>query len=627
MSSKSAQSTVLIVNDTVDSSLYKYKYHNVVNWNGHMETSNVISILRLAEENKDKLKEQYLSLIYEFGELDINGKRTIDYLEIFPKFSYWWMTLIAEKCNYAKSPQINDVIKLLVLRDIIDKKKYKKIIFFSSNKILAESIKLLSIRYDVGFEWNKVPDKGQHIFKKGIASSIYRSLPLILQALTWLAIHLLSKWHLKGIGIKNWKSSKATITFVSYLLNLTPSSMRTGKFESLYWTSLSGLMDQYKQPSNWLHIYTESSLLPSSSDAKNIISKFNNSTQVHVTLYSFLNFNLIIKVLYNWLKLVKKNRLLCSKIKEKSDFLWPLFMNDCKVSMLGSVAMSNMLNFHLLYKAMALLPIQKKGFYLQENQGWESCFIYSWHKNKHKECLFGVPHSTISYWDMRFFSDKRSYDSDKNCYLPSPDFVCVNGPNAKNKLMSAGYSNKKIIEVEALRYLYLGKIQGRKIFNKKTLLILGDYSEYNTRQQMELLMSAEKHTSGQIKYLFKPHPSCSILVDEYRSLDLTITNEPINALINKCSMAYAGSATSAAVDFYCTGKPVVIFLNHETLNLSPLNGINDVTFVDSSEELSIVLKKIGEIKEIKGQCNNYFYLDAGLPRWKKIIAQDKCIAL
>ena len=80
---------------------------DVIYWNSFTssESDGIFSIPQFVEDNADHLKAKYLRLIYEFGEAKVNGKRIIDHLIIRQNFSYWWMTLFAEKCNYAKSPQ------------------------------------------------------------------------------------------------------------------------------------------------------------------------------------------------------------------------------------------------------------------------------------------------------------------------------------------------------------------------------------------------------------------------------------------------------------------------------------------------------------------------------------------
>ena len=60
----------------------------------------------------------------------------IDLLALKPNFSFWWMTLIAQKNNWAKSPQINHMLKD-GLEDWINKNDCKEL--FINTKLLNYS--------------------------------------------------------------------------------------------------------------------------------------------------------------------------------------------------------------------------------------------------------------------------------------------------------------------------------------------------------------------------------------------------------------------------------------------------------------------------------------------------------
>ena len=72
------------------------------------------------------------------------------------------------------------------------------------------------------------------------------------------------------------------------------------------------------------------------------------------------------------------------------------------------------------------------------------------------------------------------------------NMVAVNGKFAKNCLIQSGYPKDELIEVDALRYLYLNKY---KKINKSLIsgenpiriLVLGDYLIENTHFQMSIL--------------------------------------------------------------------------------------------------------------------------------------------
>ena len=192
--------------------------HDVIYWSSYTSSKSdgIFSIPQLIEESADYLKAKYLKLIYEFGEAKVNGKRIIDHLIIRQNFSFWWMTLFAEKCNYSKSPQIDNIIKLMALEQWLQENKYQKLKLVTVNDELAMSVSLLAKRLLIDFEWKKEqrskPDTS-------VAKKAFHALPNIIQSPIWLMYYLLSNWPLKGVGVKEWRKTTATTTFVSYLFN------------------------------------------------------------------------------------------------------------------------------------------------------------------------------------------------------------------------------------------------------------------------------------------------------------------------------------------------------------------------------------------------------------------------
>jgi surface carbohydrate biosynthesis protein (TIGR04326 family) len=152
--------------------------------------------------------------------------------------------------------------------------------------------------------------------------------------------------------------------------------------------------------------------------------------------------------------------------------------------------------------------------------------------------------------------------------------------------------------------------------------VLGDYLEENTIRQMELLQNASKLLNDKVQFLVKPHPVCPIDAEDYPELTLEVTDEPIPMLISHCSMVFTSGVTSAAVDAYCSGKHVVTVLDSAKLNLSPLRGREDVSFVSSPAELGAVVNEMGQMKDIDGQGKDYFYIDHELSRWRELLGNN-----
>lgn len=95
--------------------------------------------------------------------------------------------------------------------------------------------------------------------------------------------------------------------------------------------------------------------------------------------------------------------------------------------------------------------------------------------------------------------------------------------------------------------------------------------------------------------------------------------QPIAKLLVDCDVAYSSSGTSAAVDAYCAGVPVVSMLDSSTLNLSPLRGCEGAVFASTPRELAEALVACASQSSTSSKTQTFFTLDAGLPRWRKLL--------
>ncbi|MBN4080840.1 hypothetical protein JYT44_00610 [Caldithrix abyssi] len=604
------------------------KYQKTLLWSSlnKDEHPNTTSIPFSIEENANQLKSRYLAWVYELGETCIKGRRVVDYLELRPGFSYWWMTLIAEKCNWAKSPQIYEVIKLFAFEDWIKTQPViNRIFLVTTNVTLSKSVGSWCDNHGIEFVWEKSPIKKKQL---SFLRNIYKSLPNTIQALMWLVQHLIQRWPLRNVGIKEWTKSNAQMTFISYFDNLDPDALVEGKYESKYWAHLPDVLQKMGFESNWLHFYIKDSLLPNARTAVETIRKFNsnNDKKVHILLEAFLSLKVIIKTLSNWIWLIYVGRFLRKQFSKRENteyYLFHFFQKDWDTSFFGKVALNNLLYLHLIESSMEAMPVQNLGIYLQENQPWEFALIHAWRSSGHKK-LIGVPHTTIRFWDFRYFFDPRNYQNCEN-NLPLPDFIATNGQNARSAYKDGGYSELDLLEVEALRYLHLNRVKTVSINDRQPtsnplrILLLGDYLLLNTKKQIQLILEFVKIFKGKINIVVKPHPNCIIQPNEYPNLDMKVSNKPINKLLEECDIAFTSNVTSASVDAYCAGIPVISVLDPKSFNLSPLRDIEGVNFVTSSNELVKAVERIilsrGESSTIK----KFFWLDPELPRWEKIL--------
>lgn len=615
MSLKNKKENILII--SIEETNIECKDCHILNWCSYFyeKNKNIYSLPNLIDQNKDFYKSKYLEFLFNLGETKIDEKSLVDFLEIRPNLSYWWMTLLNEKCNAIKSPQIDNAIKLLAFENWLNSKKYTKICLKSSDMELTESLRNLSYKLNIKFEIEKIE---RSLGKK--KKNFQNRFPTLLHALSWFILRIVKRWSLKGAGVKQWKTTTAKTTIVSYLFNLPSESIKDGIFRSSHWAELPVELSRKNIKSNWLHLFNPDRNLPNAKLAKKTIIKFNNkqkSNQVHVTLDSFLSFKVIINVLIDWVFLINSYKKIKKLLCAESDYLWPMIRNDYKSSMLGSVAIENLLHLNLFQEALTSIPKQKKGFYLQENQGWEYGFISSWYFSKHSRYLTGIPHSTIRYWDLRYFFDKRSYNAKVfGCSLPLPDYIGINGEKGKDMLISGGYPKEKILEVEALRYQYLNQVKMHSKINNHEILVLGGK---NIDKQMKLLNEVDQMIEKSINFVIKTDPWNPIKLNEFEKQRMKLTTEPMSEVLGKYNIVFTDDITSAAVDAYCLGKKVISMIDPSVLNLSPLLDNREVVFVNSAEQLGKVLNNTLGFRMVN---RDFFYLDSNLSRWSKLLNED-----
>ncbi len=600
-------------------------------WRSYEEEviKNVVSIPKIVEINALSLRKRYLALIHELGEAKVKGKTIADILEFRPEFSYWWMTLLVEKCNFSKSPEVNDAIKLFAFDTWSRSYHIEEIIFVSNRNDIAACLRLWCKKKNIIFSFRK---QSEPVHSKAGLQTFYDILPHFAQAILWLASYISERWVLRGVGKTEWQTSDAKTTFFSYFINLIPQAKDEKKFGSRFWADFPDILLKEGIKTNWLHTYVKSSHVPNTRKAREMLVAFNkrtNGLQRHVMLDSFLSIRVICFILRDWIKICWISRNLesaISNIDSEGMLLWPLLKKGWHQSVVGKTAMSNSWHFNLFEQSIKVLPKQNTGIHLQENMDWEFAYLWAWKRYGHTLTI-GVPHSTIRFWDLRYFFDPRSYLRNKKNALPIPDKVAVNGLLMMEHLLEGDFPSDSLVNVEALRYGYLNKLlnvrknsiklQGARL----RLLVLGDSQQYDTEILMRLLERAIKLLPEAIDITVKAHPLCTILDDCYPELNMNITTESIENLLPLADIVYTGSMTSAAVEAYLFGISVISLLNNNTLNLSPLRCRKDVCFVSSHHELAKMLTKtFVESIKVNHQLKDFFYLDADLPKWRALLS-------
>jgi len=600
---------------------------STVLWQRYANTNDlgIISIPEMVEREADELRARYLAWIHDLGETRINKRRLIDHLSLRNGFSYWWMTSLAQKFNVAEGSPINDAIKLLALEILADSLRATTIVLASGNRRLADCIDDFCSRKQLCFKLHQVSAD----LRNGHRHSLYKSLPHILRGLIYLGWYVWKSTRLILRKKTAIPASQSDILFIDMLVHLDKRGITTGRYISNYWTALVGKLSEWQIKSNWLHIFFRHPAISSLGQAQHHIESFNataNGSQFHALVESSLSWRTLLSSVRDYFSLIRSARHLDS-INElrpagSSLNLWPLHAEAWSDSICGKEAMVNCLRFSLFEEAMSRFPAQRIGIYISENQPWEMAFVYAWRAAGHG-ILIGTPHTTIRFWDLRYHYDSRSYLGGVKNSLPLPDILAVNGPVARQNALAGGYSSSRIVEVEALRFLHLSKPRRSVKYNQShrnnlRVLICGDFLAETNRRIISWLEFAAREICSDATYVFKPHPAYPLSIADYPTIKMEMSDAPLADLLEDCDVVFSSNITSAAVDAYCSGVPVIQMLDGNSFNCSPLRGLDKVIYVRDPSELVAALCDLKKLECI--EISPYFNLDQNLPRWKNLLA-------
>jgi len=569
-----------------------------------------------------------LEWIYDLGETKIKGKRIVDHLEIRPGLSYWWMTLLAQKCTYAASPHIYHAIRLLAFEQLCNAAEIKKIMVTTSQPLLAREIE----------EWSSAN-------KKSYEATITKSDETPQEKLSWLLKCLPSfivgiiacfGYYIQRIQIGKHNASKQkaipeSLMFFDIFTHFNPSAAKNGQFVSGYWTALADLISECKWTVNWVHSFYRHKATPQINDARSIALKLNNpNAQLsrHVIIDDYFSLKALANSLFDVVRLNLKSRSIKRLPKcyvKESQFSFQHILGDDWHNSLAGISPAKIfcqLNSFELY--LTSVPKQRMGIYIQENQPWEIALLHAWRSNRHG-IIIGTPHTTIRFWDLRYFYDSRTFRSkDKNA-LPTPDKIAVNGPVASAAYNAGLGPIDRLIEVEALRFIETKKYKSRvqrlrqndSVANRKpVLLVATDLLDTNTTIQLEWVERAVKANKNNWRIVVRPHPASDFSQKIYPQWQDLVDRGDLSELLERVDVIFCSNASSIAVDGFLSGKPILTMVNGRTFNFSPLRDLDNGINISSVEELQAAISQFTFNKVNKPFY--YFYLSKDLQKWKKL---------
>lgn len=589
-------------------------------------TNNENNLDTYVEENAGMLRSRFLTFIADLSGYIVKDRSIAQHLQLRNGFNLWWMSLLAEKSPY-KSPAIAECIKLLALEEILTKEHPAEVILKNSDKTILSAVAFLCKGLNIPITVIKNPAGNQTFRGLFLRKNYYRRLPHFFRGFLFLAHYLTTPWVTKKDRKPNWSKASEAVFIFSYFIHLDLQKSRSGIFYSRQWEVLPEILQKNNITCNWLHHYLKSDAAMVPSEGLELVNRFNSDSRTngkHALINSYADFFLSLKVLYVFTGLLLKLTSVKAafSVENSQVNFWPLLKSDWLSSVKGTAAVQNLLWIFQIDKAMKEMPVQNLGLYLQENQGWERALIHAWKRHGHGT-LIGVQHSSLRYWDLRYYDDQRIVRDESKFAQPHPHLTAINGPVPMRMFQEAGYKMDSFVSVEALRYLaHAGA--GKKgasthtgSSNFKRIILLGDILVDSTKLLLHALSQIDNSAT---RLTLKSHPGALIDMNEYPTLGLSVETGPLSQVLCEYDIAIAVGSTTAALDAYLAGLKVIVFLVNGELNLSPLRGFDSATFVKTPEELFSAIQS-DIVLNAENKIQEYFWLENELPRWRALLSR------
>lgn len=588
-------------------------------WRGHENCGEAVSLLKIVESESDSLRERYFTIRKQLLEVVGVAVESMSFGKEMQK-QLLWMSLLVES-NTMISPLLS-VLRLLAVESLLKQNRISKICYKGKERAVAQALGLLADRYDAAFCWGDGKLARRRCFFPWAEEvrCYCRAWGSFLRA------GIRAMWYATG-NRDRWFSGENSVFFVSYFTNLDGCAARKKQYESLYWGTLPRKLVEWGKTLNWLQLPIVGTG-PKPKEGAMWLRGFTErmfENGHHAFLDSFFSWEVLLKTMRRFLMQPFFYGIWAGKAEREikqteGGWLWPLFVSDFRRSFVGGVAVQHLLVWNLFDSAMRKIPKQKIGFYLCENLGWERAFLAGWRKYGHGT-IIGVAHATVRYWDLRYFSEKGLDKIPVVCDLPKPDFLAVNGNAAVEVLRHAGYPMNKMVAVEALRYLYLGKarmMRDRGI-GKKRMVVFGDILVGTTERLLRSVEEVAVELEERYEVSVKSHPANLVDLKNFPNLRAKLFEGNIQEVLSEAEVALASVYTSSGLDAACAGVRTAIFLDPEECNFSPLRSVAGTEFFSSGRELLQVIARLETSSDIAQSVEDYFWVDSELPRWKKVV--------
>lgn len=521
------------------------------------EINKIYSINKILEKNKIFYRKKLIFV----GNLYLNKvwrKSKLNYV-IDDNFDYFFLSSIFHQSAFRENSFHLLLAKFFVTREFIKKNNPSKVYISIHDKNYSDLIYKYCVYKNIKVEVNNLGKFKINSFflRFGKTKNFIREF-----------LFLISKISLKE---KKFKILDNDILLFDTFTHFDLEELKKGNYKSYYWNSLVDLIKKNNLKVKWIHFFYRTKQIRYLNDANKIIKKLNvkEKNNNHLLLDSLFSLRSAFTALFIYFKFLLSYFSNAKSLRIRNSFFYGAFNEILtpylRDTFIGQRAIRNIYFFECFKNLVKRVDKPKFGLYLMENLDFEIILNYLWKKKTNYE-LIGFPHSSVRFWDLRYF-----FLNPKKFLNIFPNKVLIHSKDSLNWSENIKLNYKSTIAVESLRFekLILKKRIHKKT-NFKNFLVFGDLDERITLSMLELF-DYQKNK----KFFVKNHPGSSIIKKNYKNITFIENHEHV---LDNYDCVIVSNASATIFKPYYENFPFLVFLDSKFFNLNPISNLNENLF-------------------------------------------------
>lgn len=619
-----------------------------------------ISIPEMLRVNLARIRAEHMRWAYDMGYIVVKEKSIHDSLACGAEPSMWWTSILYER-HPKLSPHLYPIYKLRCLELLLEREKVGRMAMYGGDERLRQVLKAFCAETGREFEAVNPPLEN----KKSGASFVarmYAATPAPLRAIArfghwWWHIRrklpFCGKTRQYPAGSGDEKRN-LTATIATYFPNIDIPDAARGIFRSSYWKELHEALNdeaRYERPDGphfvrWLFIRFPSPQLDFAECLK-LRDAFQREGKDGFSFHYLEEFLTTADLWHSarrwfalWLASARLEKDAAPKFhfKDSKINFWPYMKEEWRESFQGWRCLERCLQNMAFKRHAAMNGPQRWTLFPLENCPWERMLTLAARGVKNNGPVIGAQHSTIRPTDFRYFDDPRTF-ADPEWERMQPDIIGANGEAARRQWLDNGMPEGRLLQIEALRYLYLAqnRIGDRNAAWQnelppepgeplempagKKLLALTSFFADETRAHLQLL--AQALNAGLFEgwgISIKPHPYLAVeswlkTLPPSRQEQITVVDGPLALALKQGITVWASNSTTAALEAALEHLNLIVMWPRDDFDLCPIQDAPGLLRTTSLADIRYALAHLRSPTLDK----DYLDLNPALTRWKTLL--------